>query len=249
VDRIVRQSADWPCTVRFLRHDDNLGCRQAVSQAIDWFFTQVDRGIILEDDTVPAPSFYPFCSETLSRFEREPAIGMVSGVNLLGTWPAGGADYFFGHGGIWGWATGRDRWALADIRMDAWNDRAARDRARTFLGARDWTVNAPLFERTARGQIDTWDYQWSFARASRHMLSVIPTTNLVQNIGFGTHATHTRDAYSPFAGLVAGSTGGALVHPDQMAFDRGYQAAVRRLEHPTRARRLVNRARRQLHRA
>jgi hypothetical protein len=239
VERIARDGVDWPCAVSLLQHDENLGCRRAVSQAIDWFFAHVDRGIILEDDTVPNHSFFPYCGELLSRFEGDPAIGMVSGVNLLGEWPTGGADYFFGHGGIWGWATWRDRWALADIGMQVWNDPAAKDRAKRFLGRRDWKVHAPLFERTARGHIDTWDYQWSFSRASHHMLSTIPATNLVTNIGFHASATHTRDDSSPLANLGTGRVGSPLQHPAEIRFDRGYQEAVRHVEHPSRLRRFV----------
>ena len=53
---LAREAAlriDWQCevTTRFL--DANLGCRKAVSSAIDWFFDEVEEGIILEDDCLP----------------------------------------------------------------------------------------------------------------------------------------------------------------------------------------------------
>ena len=41
-------------------------------------------------------------------------------------------------------------------------------------------------------QIDTWDYQWSFALWNVKMLTITPNINLVKNIGFGVDATHTK---------------------------------------------------------
>ena len=37
-----------------------------------------------------------------------------------------------------------------------------------------------------------WDYQWLFALWCQNGLSVVPSENLVSNIGFGPDATHTR---------------------------------------------------------
>ena len=36
--RRVCTSIDWPCELHTLFRDTNLGCRKAVSEAIDWFF-------------------------------------------------------------------------------------------------------------------------------------------------------------------------------------------------------------------
>src|SRR5437763_494946 len=56
---------DWPCSVERLFHDTNRGCLLAVSGAIDWFFEHVDAGIILEDDCLPDPTFFPYCAALL----------------------------------------------------------------------------------------------------------------------------------------------------------------------------------------
>ena len=38
----------------------------------------------------------------------------------------------------------------------------------------------------------TWDAQWLFYSLVHGRLSICPTTNLVENIGFGPQATHTK---------------------------------------------------------
>src|SRR5262245_56278428 len=81
----VRQLAtrvNWPCEVRTLFREHNLGCRKAVSSAITWFFEQEPEGIILEDDCLPSQSFFPFCAELLARFRDDERIMFITGCNF-----------------------------------------------------------------------------------------------------------------------------------------------------------------------
>ena len=229
----VATTVDWPCDLQVLRRTANLGCRLAVNGAIDWFFDHVEYGIIIEDDILVADSFFDFCAELLDRYRDDERVWMISGVNLAGAWPAGRSSYVFGHGGIWGWATWRRAWRRNDVEMCAWEDLASRNRAREFLGESEWRHLAPRFQAVHDGRVDTWDYQWSYARAAAGGLTVIPTKNLVRNLGFRADATHTRDSASPFASLRANETAIPLVHPSTVAFDRAFQRRVTRLEHPS----------------
>src|ERR1035437_9503449 len=45
--REVVSNIDWPCEIKTLFREKNLGCKIAVSSAIDWFFQNVEGGIIL----------------------------------------------------------------------------------------------------------------------------------------------------------------------------------------------------------
>ena len=58
--RSIATVVDWPCEVKTLVRDKNLGCKLGVSSGIDWFFQNETEGIILEDDVLPMPSFSPF---------------------------------------------------------------------------------------------------------------------------------------------------------------------------------------------
>ena len=63
--RGIVTAVDWPCVVKTLFQENNLGCKQAVSRAITWFFENEESGIILEDDCLPHPDFFRFCDELL----------------------------------------------------------------------------------------------------------------------------------------------------------------------------------------
>src|SRR5262245_34493472 len=54
--RAIATAVDWPCELKTLFREQNLGCKRAVSGAIEWFFENEEEGIILEDDCLPDPS-------------------------------------------------------------------------------------------------------------------------------------------------------------------------------------------------
>src|SRR4051812_29861164 len=61
--RAIIDRVDWDCEVLKNYSETNMGCRLRVSSGIDWVFSQVPEAIILEDDCLPHPSFFPFCAQ------------------------------------------------------------------------------------------------------------------------------------------------------------------------------------------
>ena len=94
--RKIATAVDWDCDVRTLFHEENLGCGQAPSSAISWFFKNESEGIILEDDCMPALSIFPFCAELLARYRDDTRIMHISGSNFeKGNGPDKGYSYYF----------------------------------------------------------------------------------------------------------------------------------------------------------
>ena len=113
----LKLKIDWDCEVHTLFREENLGCKNAVSSAIGWFFDQVDRGIILEDDTLPSTDFFRFCDELLEYYQDNERVFHIGGYRYqnLSSIPY---DYDFSqfiH--IWGWASWKRAWSFyqADI--------------------------------------------------------------------------------------------------------------------------------------
>ena len=76
--RSVIERVDWPCEVITNYADTNLGCRTRISSGLDWVFANVDEAIILEDDCLPDPSFFPFCEELLARYRDDDRIMIIA---------------------------------------------------------------------------------------------------------------------------------------------------------------------------
>ena len=73
-----------------------------------------------------------------------------------------------------------------------------------------------LFARTYKCEIDTWDFQWLYARLITNGLSILPNTNLIQNIGFREDATHTKNIDYRRKNNTAMEMEFPLKHPDFM---------------------------------
>jgi len=190
---IIRQ-VDWDCRVFTRFQDENLGCRHAVSSAITWFFSNVEEGIILEDDCIPDQSFFRFCQELLEKYRDDERIMMVSGNNFqFGKRRTNYSYYFSKYFHIWGWATWKRAWNYYDVDMKSWpkikDGRWLIDIVKDKNAEKFWEK---IFESTYRGAINTWDFQWVFSCWIQNGLAILPNVNLVKNIGFDGNATHTK---------------------------------------------------------
>lgn len=221
VRRLVT-AVDWPCEVKTLFRDHNLGCRDAVSGAITWFFENEEQGIILEDDCLPSQSFFWFCDKMLEHYKDDMRIWQIAGFNALPSSfaPFEASYYFTAYGSIWGWATWRNRWEHFDANLSQAEAAGIIDFVLAALGSDEYPQRRRRqMDRIVRGQVSIWDYQWFFARLANSGLSVVPAVNLVSNIGFGDDATHTslaRTAPQPRAGEVAFP----LIYPPYVVRDR-----------------------------
>ncbi|MGA8611323.1 MAG: hypothetical protein WB760_06345 [Xanthobacteraceae bacterium] len=194
--RAVIDGVDWPCEVLRNYADANMGCGKRVSSGLDWAFAQVDEAIILEDDCLPDPSFFPFCDELLERYRGDDRVMMISGDNFQnGALRTSDSYYFSRIPHCWGWATWRRAWRRYDFNMTGWPQRRQarwlKPIARHLALERDWTAS---FDNTMSGNIDTWDYQWMYCMFVHGGLSVAPNVNLITNIGLGA-GTHTEITY------------------------------------------------------
>lgn len=220
--RALATDVDWDCTVVTLFHDANLGCRYGVQSALDWFFSYEESGIILEDDCVPDPSFFPFVTELLSRYRDDERVMMISGDYFAGRGFDDRFSYYFTRfTHIWGWATWRRAWLKFDGPLNAWP--AARQEG-WLLELSDgdtqfadyWTG---VFDRVRAGEIDTWDYSWLFTMWRANALAAQTSRNLVTNIGFGSDATHTVNEGAWQARLATEAMEFPLRHPPDVEED------------------------------
>lgn len=210
---------DWPCQVHHLFQTRNLNCGLGPATAISWFFGHEEEGIILEDDCVAVPDFFRFCAELLARYRYDGRVLHIGGNNFGSEAQRPGAEsyYFSGQVHSWGWATWRRAWHLYDFAMPRLEALHTQGRLRAHYGswleARYWGRQFAALRRAPALPPDVWDYQWHFTVAAQGGLTIVPAVNLVGNIGFGAHATHTHDAADHFAAAPAAALPMPLCHP------------------------------------
>jgi len=196
--RELAQSIDWPCSVSTLFHDVNVGCGVGVSTAISWFFDHEEAGIILEDDILPDPSFFEFCGELLERYRDDERVFAISGCNFVPSEHQMDPTQpyrFTNIPHIWGWATWKRSWSNYELDISNWRTRVS---ARKLWQAVDGSLPGfvywnSTFELLARKQVDTWDGQLVLTALESGQFIASSNVNLIENIGFGPDATHTKE--------------------------------------------------------
>lgn len=191
--RKIATAVDWPCEIKTFFRDQNLGCKNAVSSGITWFFEHEEQGIVLEDDCLPSQSFFRFCEEMLKRYREDESIMAITGTNITKHLNFN-ADYFFSkYALMWGWATWRRAWDNYDPHLADWaNLRASGWLESLDIGGLPFKLTwRRIFDQMLRGEIDTWDYQWIYSCWVCNGLTVAPARNLIRNLGFCDDATHT----------------------------------------------------------
>ena len=224
--RAIIDTIDWPCTVLRNYSDINLGCKVRVSSGLDWVFTEVDRAIVLEDDCLPHPTFFPYCAELLEKYADDESVMHISGDNFHAKNPAFRCEesyYFSNIPHIWGWASWRRAWKHYDVHIRSWPEVRARGYLRQTFGDEPTAARwEDKFDSYYAGRINSWDGQWAYACIVNRGFCIMPAVNLISNIGFGSSGTHTQEesAENEVANLPTYAMDFPLTHPQDIKLNR-----------------------------
>lgn len=190
--RSILVQVDWECILLTKFSEKNLGCGIGVSRAISWAFENEDRLIIMEDDCKPANPFFQYCDILLEKYKVDNRICMISGNNYSEDKNGTYDSYFFSkYGHIWGWATWKRVWDKYDYEMKDWPAfRETNQLSNVFTTRREQEFFLKYFNDIyKKDEKGTWDFQWGYCRIKEYGLSIVPSRNLVTNIGI--HGIHT----------------------------------------------------------
>lgn len=221
--RKLADEIDWECDVEKIYAEENMGCDRRIVSALDDIFARVDRAVILEDDCLPCDSFFGFCEEMLTKYAEDSRIMYISGSKWVPQYPMEYSYGFSYNTGTWGWATWKRAWQEWHWDIAEWEEKKNNWLKDVYSSRyrKNWITDV---ERYIASGVVPWDYAWRFCVGKR--LSIFPSVNLIENIGFGEDATHTKgDEYGYDA-----TTGelGEISHPVEVCEDLEYPRAVER---------------------
>jgi len=190
--RAIAEEIDWECEVHRNYQEKNFGCDPSGYMSHTWAFSLVDKCIVLEDDVVPAQSFFTFCKEMLDRYEHDERIGMVAGFNIDETTDGCPYDYFFTSTfSIWGWASWRrvvEKW---DGNYAFLGDAYNMHQLESLVKARRYRKSMVKAFRDHRDSGKAYfESIFQAALLFNSQLAVMPSRNLINNVGFSGDTTH-----------------------------------------------------------
>lgn len=187
------EQIDWDCEVHRFYQDKNIGCDPSEYIAQKWMFEREEMGIVLEDDDVPAQSFFPFCKELLEKYKDDERINMICGMNNYDINKNTEYSYFFSKkGSIWGWASWRrvlDTWDETYSFLDD-NDalRLLRENEISQKAYDNFIAVCTKHRESGKAHYE------SINGASEKLYSrinIVPKYNMITNIGVAAESTHS----------------------------------------------------------
>ena len=233
--RSIFDKIEWPCEVIRDYSEVNLGCSKRVFTGISNVFKKEKAAIFLEDDCLPNISFFRFCDEMLNKYYDDERIMLISGTNIKKKWNPDKSSYHFSKlGGIHGWASWKRSWDLVDINISVWKDPETKRLLRNSLTKRFYQSRSFIYDRLVDNSENatTWDYQFGFARSINNGLAIVPSVNLISNIGYDEESTHNFDHKSKTANLTTFSLQFPLNHPKVILADFEYDRLFENLLYP-----------------
>lgn len=201
--REIVENVDWECEVYKNYSDINLSCDNRVFTGISWAFEYVDKLVIFEDDCVPSQSFIPFCADLLEKYQDDPRVHMISGMNYVDEFLGTDDSYFFsGTASGWGWATWKRFWIIVEEQknFDFLLDEKLKKSVSSFIkekslkvnGISNFIENAKIVreQNLNNKKVNSWENAVGAGMFLSSSLIITPQKNLVSNIGLTNESTH-----------------------------------------------------------
>ena len=245
--REIVSKPDWPCQVFSLFRDRNLGCKRSVVEGLKWVFSHEPCAIILEDDCIPAISFFRYATALLHQYSDDDRVMAISGRRIHAPDDPENNSYLFSrYALIHGWATWAQTIEAVDWELGEWETLRSTDWLFRELGnptyVAFWTW---VFDRMRQGW-DTWDYALAFAMFRKQGLCAIPSVNLVENIGYDSDGSNTLDQHPGVSDRKASDIGFPLFHPQKVETDKSVDDQLEWLVHSGLVHRQMGIARRRM---
>lgn len=191
---MIEKSIDWDCKIKTRFLNENSGCGLSVFTAIDWFFEIEEYGIILEDDCLPSSEFFYFCKDLLRNYKSDNVFAISGNLRFIEIKNNRSSILRSKYFNMWGWATWRTSWQKYDYKI--------LDNFNAFDYMNEGNINSlpnhvknywiEKFLHKKNGSVSAWDYQAIYLCLKDNLITLYPNRNLIQNIGFGENATHTK---------------------------------------------------------
>lgn len=188
------EGIDWDCKVYKTYLEKNHGMHSVADMKHRLIWEKVDRCIMLEDDCIPALSFFRYCAELLERYKDDPRIEMICGMNHLGVCEDVQADYFFAREeSSWGgayWRRSVQRWD----RDFEWAKDARTRRVLWKLVGRNNSLKDRMKAHAKgafyKGMPPNREFFMEFSVYAQHALYIIPKKNMICCEGAVSSAAH-----------------------------------------------------------
>jgi hypothetical protein len=168
----------------------NLGCAVSMITSLNAVFQLEDEVIILEDDCIPSPDFFPFMENSMKEMKENQLIAMGCGAQFAPPEITGDQWILSRYPLNWGWGITRSQWAV--LSSELLTDRKLEEDKAIGISLEEMMYWNAGSRRALAGYTDVWDILVVREMIRHNLFSILPSQNLVRNVGNDSHALHTQ---------------------------------------------------------
>lgn len=185
--RALIKEVDWDCELKTYFREEYVDVYTSLWGAYDWILENEEEAIIFEEDCVPSLAFFDFCDQLLPKYKNDQRVWLISGNNFFEEYNPSGYDYIFTRYPYqWGWAIWRDRWQKIKRKDIPWEEMKKYELFRQLYPnkkqAKFHLNREDIIYKNLQNR-PSWDFTMGFTAKSEGSFGIIPTKNLVMNIG------------------------------------------------------------------
>lgn len=240
----IEQKITWDCELVKNYATENRGVYENIGLGAIWVLEREDSAIFLEDDNLPALSFFSFCREMLIKYKEEEKVLWICGTNYMHEYlPKDEASYMFTSNMLpCGWASWSKKFIkYYDGELKRWDDLDIRKKLKkekkyySPLLTQDFNNWNRERNRIKRGlKPDSWDYQMAFSLKANNLLGIAPKYNLIENIGVDFDSIHMGNSFSlemtrRFCGIPTKELEFPLKHPKIVNIDKDFDIKIAKI--------------------
>lgn len=240
----VEKSITWPCEVIKYYAEENRGVFKNIGLGAKFVFEHEEKAIFLEDDNLPALSFFSYCKELLERYENEDKILWICGTNYLEKYENENQDsyMFTQHLLPCGWASWKDKFLKY---YDAYFETATKDslkmlrkryRKKALYKQQLNCINKEMNRYKEEHRFASWDYQIMYSLRHYNLYGISPKWNQIMNIGVDGLTTHGINGQpanqvmtSRFCNIPCHNLDFPLNHPKEINIDPIYDKKIEKI--------------------
>ncbi len=221
--KAMLDAVDWPCEVKTLFREENLGCANAVNDAITWFFSQEEYGIICEDDIILSLDFFKLCEDLLPRYAGEEKVMQIVAMNHSRRTDINNSYVYSYREDCWGWASWARAWKKMDMTMSAAPKVSCWfliKKLGCFEGLMMKYYFTEAYHLIKQNKYNSWATRWMLSILVNEGLVIKPGPNLALNIGTDGGVHYGKNDKNPYAGEIIEKMIWPLQYNDDMFIDK-----------------------------
>ncbi|MFC2152001.1 glycosyltransferase family 2 protein [Bacteroidota bacterium] len=236
----IENYISWDCEIIKNYAEENRGVYRNIGEGAKWVFSLEEKAIFLEDDNLPALTFFKFCQEMLEKYEGDNRILWICGTNYLKEYiPEDGSSYMFTkHMLPCGWASWQDKFnEFYDGKLDLLSEPNIDKRLSNEYEDKSLYRQEIVLMKKTKYTLDneirkaSWDRQMNFSIRANSLFGISPKYNQIENIGVDDLSVHGGTSFKftmtkRFCGIKTIPLEFPLKHPKFVLNDKTYEKKI-----------------------